>query len=253
MKILITNDDGIDAPGIQALWDCASTLLADHSPEIFVVAPDRGRSECSHSVTSGPLKLNCVRPNWYSLNGTPVDCVRVAMTTLVPDPVMVFSGINAGANLGVNLMVSGTYAAARETVVHGVPAMAISHYRRPDIPKTWDHAVRWLGPTMQQFAATAQSYTDKYGAGIKEHIPSNQPAPLWNVNLPAIDPLSEPPPVVECEVDRCPIERCASREGDIVSFELDFHGRPRSEGTDVDRCFAGCLTISKLSAHNLGD
>ncbi|NNE00674.1 MAG: 5'/3'-nucleotidase SurE [Pirellulaceae bacterium] len=236
MRILITNDDGIDAPGLQALWKTVHHALADRSPQVVVVAPDRCRSECGHSVTAArPLRLREVSPGWYSLDGTPVDCVRVALTTVMPGPTLTLSGINAGANLGVNLMVSGTFAAAREAAVHQIPAMAVSHYRRPDVPRTWDHTPQWVEATLREFVA-------KIDADPTSH-------PLWNVNLPAIDPTGKTPSVRWCDVDRCPITRTATQDAEHVSFDLDFHGRPRKEGTDVDCCFSGYLTISEVSPH----
>lgn len=233
MKILLTNDDGIDAPGLTAMWESVRLAFADMAIEAIVVAPDRGRSECGHSVTGGrPLILKETKANWFSVDGTPVDCVRVALTTLMPEPTFVLSGINAGANLGVNLMVSGTFAAAREAAVHQVPAMAVSHYRRPDVPKTWEHTPRWIQQTLREFA---------------EHAQVSREATLWNLNLPAIDPDSDTPPLKWCDVDQCPIERKSKREGEQVSFELDFHNRARAEGTDVDLCFSGFMTISDVS------
>ncbi len=240
MKIILTNDDGIDAPGLQALWDSVQYALAEHSPEIMVVAPDRGRSECGHSVTQDrPLVIQCVEPNWYSVDGTPVDCVRVAMTTLMPEPTMLISGINQGANLGVNLFVSGTFAAAREAALHKIPAASISQYRRPDVPKTWDHCRDWLATILGELANNAKSVDD-------------QKSLLWNINLPAthaikVDEHPPMPPIQWCPVDRCPIPRHAKREGDSVTFDLDFHGRPRQSGSDVDHCFSGQMTISKVS------
>ncbi|QDT09945.1 5'/3'-nucleotidase SurE [Planctomycetes bacterium K23_9] len=242
MKIVLTNDDGIDAPGLQALCRSVTEALADYSPEIIVVAPDRGRSECGHSVTqTRPLTLRSVKPNWYSVDGTPVDCVRVALNALMPETDLVFSGINQGANLGVNLTVSGTFAAAREAAMIGLPAMAVSHYRHPDYPKSWDHCSRWLRETLQQFAAQTVSARDN--CQTPESATSGS---LWNVNLPAIDPNAAPS-IHECEIDQCPIPRTVKRDGSLVSFELDFHGRPRQPGRDVAACFAGNMTISKLS------
>ena len=236
MRILLTNDDGIDAPGLAALAQSVQLTFADAQCEIFVVAPDRGRSECSHSVTGDrPLVLKEVKENWFSVDGTPVDCVRVALTTLMPSPTFVLSGINAGANLGVNLMVSGTFAAAREAAVHQVSAMAISHYRRPDVPKTWDHTHRWLQSMLHTFAKHVETNRDK--------------TTLWNLNLPAIDPNSETPLVKWCEVDQCPIERKSKQDGELVSFELDFHKRARVVGTDVDLCFSGFTTVSDVAPH----
>ncbi len=222
MRVLLTNDDGIDAPGIRTLWDSVRHALGD--VEITVVAPDRQRSECGHSVTSHrPLSICEVQKHWYSVDGTPVDCVRVALTTLVCEPTMVISGINAGANLGVDLLSSGTYAAAREAAIHSIPAMAISHYRRPDVPRSWEHAPGWLTTTLEDFL---------------HRIDADDACCLWNVNLPAIDPQSDPPERQWCDVDRCPLDRSARRDQQRVSFESDFHARPRKSGTDVDRCFA---------------
>ena len=249
MRVLLTNDDGIEAPGIQALWESVHHAFADQSIEVIVVAPDRPRSECSHGVTSGPKRINEIRPGWFSVDGTPVDCVRVAINTVAVDPMIVFSGINAGANLGVNLMVSGTFAAAREAATHQIPAMAISHYRRPGIAKTWAHAPAWLKPTLQEFAE--HEYI-KRGSVNRESVNKDRSGcPLWNVNLPALDPGSDCPPMTRCNIDPCPIKRTAVRTDNVVEFELDFHNRPRIDGSDVDRCFSGDLTISELSPYFL--
>lgn len=249
LNILLTNDDGIDAPGIQALAVSVKHALELHRPEqphqIIVVAPDRCRSECGHSIeTSRPLTLTTVRENWHSVDGTPVDCIRVARYAMGIQPDVVFSGINAGANLGVNLMVSGTFAAAREASLLGIPAMAASHYRHPQIPKTWEHTPQWLAQTIGEFLTMV----------IDQRSDSTDPlwaAPLWNVNLPAIDPNPRKvPPVVHCEVDRCPIDRTGTvgEEGKI-QFELDFHARPREQGRDVQHCFDGQITVSKIGVH----
>ncbi|QEF96937.1 5'-nucleotidase SurE [Stieleria maiorica] len=245
LRILLTNDDGIDAPGIHALHESVRHALQMHRPhedvEIIAVAPDRCRSECGHSiVTSHPLTIKSVRENWYSVDGTPVDCIRVAHYAMDFQPDIVFSGINAGANLGVNLMISGTFAAAREACLLGIPAMAASHYRRPDVPRTWDHTPIWLEQTIGEFLRAAAEPCDDHRA-----------PPLWNVNLPAVSPdLAEIPERTECDVDRCPIDRTGRIEpGGRVRFELDFHGRPREPGRDVQHCFDGRITISKLGVH----
>ena len=234
MRILLTNDDGIDAPGLQALWESIHHAFESEIVEVAVVAPDRGRSECGHSVTSGrPLSVKETRPGWFSVDGTPVDCVRVALGVVVNEPTMVISGINAGANLGVDLLCSGTFAAAREAALHQIPAMAVSHYRRPDVQRSWEHTPRWLKATLLAFHARV---SENSCSGV-----------LWNVNLPAIDPLSEPPPQLWCPVDRKPIARQANQKDSTVSFESDFHSRPRERGSDVDHCFAGSITISELN------
>lgn len=243
MHVLLTNDDGIDAPGLQALFQSV-TRLVRAADRITVVAPDRGRSECGHSVTTGRcLVTREVRGGWFSLDGTPVDCVRATRAAIAPDIDAVVSGINAGANLGIDLLVSGTFAAAREAAVQGLPAMAVSHYRRPDVPKTWDHCADWLIDTMAGFLDRAR----QFGGVDCDPI-------LWNVNLPAVDPAGGIPRRVECRVDHHPMERTGTMvplPGDQAAHEVplrsEFHQRPRGEGSDVDRCFGGNITISHLS------
>ncbi len=121
--ILLTNDDGIDAEGLKAL-ESAFQDLAD----IVVVAPDQERSAVSHGLTlHSPLSLKEIKPSHYIVNGTPADCVILALRQLfVQFPDMVVSGINHGANLGDDIMYSGTVAAAREASRHGIPSMAVS-------------------------------------------------------------------------------------------------------------------------------
>lgn len=248
MHLLLTNDDGIDAPGLRALF-AAVAAVVEPGDRITVVAPDRGRSECGHSVTTGrPLVCKVVEAGWFSLDGTPVDCVRASRAAIASDVDAVISGINAGANLGVDLLVSGTFAAAREAAVQGLPAMAVSHYRRPDVPKTWHHCAEWLAHTMAEFLDSARSHAGKPHAGKQIDVP------LWNVNLPAVDPLGSTPQRLECPVDHHPMERVGDRipfDGDDgthhVAMQSEFHGRPRDQGSDVDLCFGGCITISRLS------
>lgn len=243
MKILLTNDDGIDAPGLAALYDAIETNFGD-LVELVVVAPDRGRSECGHSVTTGrPLKVIEQRPGWFSVDGTPVDCVRATTSTISPKIHAAISGINAGANLGVDLMVSGTFAAAREASIQGLPAIAVSHYRRPEIAKTWDHVGAWLNETLGEFLALAADFSN--GPNVAQQR-SPEP-PLWNVNLPATNPIESEPPRVWCDVDRSPMTRTGQMVGQELSMQSEFHGRPRRPGSDVDRCFAGAITVSRLT------
>ncbi len=244
MKILLVNDDGIDAPGLVSLHESVTAAVRLHhqsDTSIIVVAPDRGRSECGHSVTTGrPLVVREPQPNWFSVDGTPVDCVRIALGELARDVDCVISGINAGANLGVDLLVSGTFAAAREAAIQRVPALAVSHYRKPQIPKTWDHAPRWLAPVLRDFLNTA----------AQSAIPQRESTPLWNVNLPAIDSTIEHLPVRVCPVDTNPMRRVYVPEGDGLASRTDFHGRPRDVGSDVTLCFGGHLTLSKLTPNH---
>jgi 5'-nucleotidase len=121
--ILLTNDDGLEAEGIKTL-EAALVDLA----HIIVVAPDQERSAVSHGLTlRTPLSHKEIRSEHYVLNGTPADCVIFALRHLfVRFPDLVISGINHGANLGDDIMYSGTVAAAREASAHGIPSMAVS-------------------------------------------------------------------------------------------------------------------------------
>jgi len=123
MKILISNDDGYLATGINTLTD-ALELVAD----VVVVAPDRNRSAASSSLTlDRPLRVSRVGENRYSVDGTPSDCVHLALTGFLEDePDLVVSGINHGANLGDDVIYSGTVAAAMEGRFLGLPTMAVS-------------------------------------------------------------------------------------------------------------------------------
>jgi len=123
MKILISNDDGYHAPGIRCL---AQNLAA--VAEITVVAPERDRSGASNSLTLDyPIRVNMADNGFYRVDGTPTDCVHLAITGLLEEePDMVVSGINAGANLGDDVLYSGTVAAAMEGRFLGLPAMAVS-------------------------------------------------------------------------------------------------------------------------------
>jgi len=127
MNILLTNDDGIYAPGLRVLWQ---SLCQEH--QVFVVAPDVERSAIGHAITiHSPIQVKKIRDNGrffgYALSGTPADCVKIALTDLLEvKPDVVISGINPGANLGVSLYYSGTVSAAREAAICGVPALAVS-------------------------------------------------------------------------------------------------------------------------------
>lgn len=123
MNILISNDDGWQAPGIVALAEAVQSFAS-----IKVVAPDRNRSAASNSLTlMQPIRATQQQPDWYSVDGTPADCVNLALNGLFDwTPDLVISGINTGPNLGDDVLYSGTVAAAIEGYFHGYPAMAFS-------------------------------------------------------------------------------------------------------------------------------
>jgi len=122
MRVLLTNDDGVHSPGLRALEEALSGLA-----ELWVVAPDREQSGTSHAISlSRPLRMHEVAPRRFSVDGTPTDCVYLAMNHLLRDrpPEVVFSGINHGANLADDVTYSGTVAGAEEGAILGVPFCA---------------------------------------------------------------------------------------------------------------------------------
>ncbi|MDI3514242.1 MAG: 5/3-nucleotidase [Rhodocyclaceae bacterium] len=123
MRILVSNDDGYFAPGISALAEALGTL-----GEVTVVAPERDRSGASNSLTlDRPLSLKRTANGFYHVNGTPTDCVHLAVTGMLDHmPDMVVSGVNHGANMGDDTVYSGTVAAATEGFLLGVPSIAVS-------------------------------------------------------------------------------------------------------------------------------
>ncbi|HJR77089.1 MAG TPA: 5'/3'-nucleotidase SurE [Nitrospiraceae bacterium] len=123
IRILVTNDDGVMSPGLQALADGLQGL-----GQIWVVAPDRERTAVAHGVTlHKPLRIHEVGRRRYTVNGTPVDCINLALAKIMSRPPnIVVSGINKGVNLGDDVMYSGTVSAALEGAVLGLPSIAIS-------------------------------------------------------------------------------------------------------------------------------
>ncbi len=147
MKILISNDDGIESPGIKLLAEAVKDL-----GEIYVVAPHRERSTAGHSLTlHKPLRIHSLGNNYFSTSGTPADCVYLGIREIVKGrPDLILSGINRGANLGTDLYYSGTVAAAREGALMNIRSYAFSlvdlHLTIPDAPREemrFDMAAQW--------------------------------------------------------------------------------------------------------------
>lgn len=178
MTIVLTNDDGINAPGLQTL----KKALRDAGHRVAVVAPATNQSGISRAATYH----NAVRVRRvsrieldFAVVGTPVDCVRVALIgQVVPDATLVISGINHGANLGDDIYNSGTVGAAIEAAIHGVPAMAISQQSHPGHFNILDA----LDQTPLDYRATA-----RLGAVIASRLLENPPEGrcVLNVNTPA--------------------------------------------------------------------
>jgi 5'-nucleotidase len=174
--VLLSNDDGHDAPGLLALRDA---LAGDF--DVVVCAPLVNQSAVSHALTLHRiLRLRHISEGCFAIDGTPADCVYTALHAagriLPRAPDLVVSGMNHGANLGRDVIYSGTVAAAREAAQRGIPAMAVSAHPRASLPR----AAALAASVAQRLQATwaARSASDDVEAG---------PAPLLNLNIPAGD------------------------------------------------------------------
>jgi len=149
MRILVTNDDGIDSPGLTVLAEALKAI-----GEVWVVAPDRERTAVAHAVTlHKPLRLHRLAPRTFSVNGTPVDCVNLALLKVMPKPpAIVVSGINKGVNLGDDVLYSGTVSAAMEGTILGLPSIAVSQEGRETFrfPVAADYATRIVRLVLEQ-------------------------------------------------------------------------------------------------------
>jgi len=162
-RILVTNDDGIHSEGIIALSNALATL-----GEVYVVAPAHEMSAASHSLTlMRPLRIEKIDEFHYSVDGTPTDCVTIAMNHILKGrlPDIVFSGINKGGNLGDDVCYSGTVAGALEASIYGLPGIAVSLVKRVDF----------------DFSHSAQFAAELAGKVLKDSLPRGT---VLNVNVP---------------------------------------------------------------------
>src|SRR5690349_9992792 len=169
-RILVSNDDGIASPGIKLLEEIARAA----SPDVWVVAPEQEQSAASHSLTTRrPLRLLEVSERRYAVDGTPTDCVMLAVKHLLRDrrPDLVLSGINAGGNVGEDLTYSGTVAAAMEATLLDIPAIALSQHYLDGDPIPWHTG----GPAAP--AGSRQLQRLPSGAGHMINIQLSAPLP----------------------------------------------------------------------------
>lgn len=228
MKFLVTNDDGIDAPGIEALRR-ATEKIGDG----VIVAPAGPQSGVSHRVTwHEGVRIEPRGDNRYAIHGTPADCTRLGLLRVVPDAKWVLSGINHGGNLGADVHYSGTVAAVREGVLHGWPGIAVSQYRKAGIDIDWERAARWTQPILAELVAKP----------VERGV-------FYNINLPALPADAPDPEVVWCELDPKPLPLNYRHEEETdLYYAGDYNLRHRTPGADVDVCFGGRIaaTIVRL-------
>ncbi len=224
MALILTNDDGIDAPGIRAL----QSALFDQ-PTI-IVAPDRPLSGCSHQLNrSGELVITRRNETEYAVSGMPADCTRVAISYLAPQARWVLSGINAGGNLGADIYVSGTVAAVREAALLRVPGVALSHYIEDHRPIDWAIAARLARRVLTKLMQR------KWVAGR-----------FWNVNLPHLQPGAPEPQIIDCPTCTQPLPTEFRVEDDRFWYIGEYRDRRRDPGADVEVCLSGNISVSEI-------
>ena len=226
MKILLTNDDGIEAPGLRLLAEVVSEFA-----EPIVIAPECEMSECSHCVTTRrELALRSHQPGWYAVDGMPVDCVRIGLTSVCPDVKWVLSGVNDGGNLGVDLFLSGTVAGSREGALMGRSAMALSQYRRGNEPRDWNDL--------------RESLRKVIGGFLEKPVGEGK---FWNINFPAMQDLRADTEIIECGLDPSPLPVVYHVDNERYRYAGVYAERGRVPGRDVDHCFSGSITATRVS------
>lgn len=228
MRILLSNDDGVYAPGLRALAHELATIA-----QLQVMAPDRNQSGSSNSLTlSRPLRVKQLENGHYCVEGTPTDCVHLALTGYLKSPVdIVVSGINEGGNLGDDILYSGTVAAAMEGRSLGLPAIAVSQIRG----------------SIQHYETAAIITKQLISQLQTELVPSQT---IFNVNVPNL-PLED--------VKGIEITRLGSRHGaEPIIADEDPRGRPiywigppgieadAGPGTDFHAISRGYVSITPL-------
>ncbi len=227
MRILISNDDGYLAPGIGALADALSAIA-----DIVVVAPDSNRSGASNSLTlDRPLSVQKAANGFHFVNGTPTDCVHIALSMMADAPPdLVVSGINNGQNMGDDTLYSGTVAAATEAYLFGIPAIAFSQ-----VQSGWAH--------VDAAARVARDIVER--RFDKLELPF-----LFNVNIPNL-PYEQIGPLTPARLGRRHQAEPVIRAQDPRGREIFWIGAPGAcrdagEGTDFHATAQGCVSITPL-------
>jgi len=226
----VSNDDGVHAPGVAALHAALRSV-----GRVTVVAPDRERSASSHSLTLDvPLRANRISDDVVSVEGTPTDCVLLAVKNLLAErPRLVVSGVNRGPNLGHDVSYSGTVAAATEATILGIPAIAVSLDRSPD--GRFDY-----GPAARVAAEMSLLVLER---GLPEGT-------LLNVNVPSI-PLAEIRGVVVTRLGKQVYEDSVVKKTDPRGRSYYWIGGQSStwaveQGTDFAAVGAGFVSVTPI-------
>lgn len=227
MKILVSNDDGYLAPGLAALVNALMPIA-----ELVVVAPDSNRSGSSNSLTlDRPLSVHQADNGFYFVNGTPSDCVHIALTGLLDfRPDLVVSGINQGQNMGDDTLYSGTVAAATEGFLFGIPAIAFSQVERE-----WTY--------VDSAARVARDIVERRFSGLAAPF-------LLNVNIPN-RPYDEMKGIIATRLGKRHVSEKVIRTNDPHGREIFWIGpaglaKDAGEGTDFHATATGYISVTPL-------
>ena len=182
MNILLTNDDGIYAPGLESLY---KLLASRHS--VSIIAPDREQSAVGHGITlNKPLRVQKISVNnafqGYAVSGTPADCIKMGILEILDaKPDMVISGINPGANVGVNINYSGTVAAAKEATLYGILAIAVSIHSRN--VQNYDEAALFV----EELAKDVYANGLPFGTFLNVNIPNRPLKEISGIRISRLD------------------------------------------------------------------
>ena len=236
MHILLSNDDGYLAPGILALYKALQSM-----GRVTVIAPEQNHSGASNSLTlSRPLSIHRVaggeRDGFMFVNGTPTDCVHIAMTGFLDEkPDLVVSGINQGENMGEDVLYSGTVAAAIEGVMFGVPGIAFSQ-----IDRGWDRiddVAKAAHDIVAQALVSHLPHTDGTAPLLNVNIPNRPYADLYRWRVTRLGTRHHSQPVV---IQKSP------RGEDIYWIGPAGDAKDSSEGTDFHAIDDGCISITPM-------
>ncbi|MBO6949561.1 MAG: 5'/3'-nucleotidase SurE [Rhodospirillales bacterium] len=232
-RVLLSNDDGINAPGLKALEDA----IKPHVKELWVCAPETEQSATSHSLTlRRPLRIRHVSENRYAVDGTPTDAVLLGVSKVMDGnrPDLILSGINRGGNLGEDVTYSGTVAAAMEGAMLGIPSVALSQVYEDR------HKVKW---------ATAKNWTPKV---LKQLFKQGWPKGIFiNVNFPDVT-AAKVTGIEVCRQGRRKIGGGLTRGVDPRGDEYFWVGPQRDEdkylkGTDLAASIEGKVSVTPLA------
>lgn len=235
LRALLTNDDGIDAPGLAALESTVKGLGFDY----WIVAPAEPVSECGHRVTTRePLRFEQRGQGRFAVFGTPADCVRVALRYLCPKhnwtPDWTFSGINYGGNMGVDVFISGTAAAARESAILDVPSIALSNYRITGQEVPWKLTATWAAKVIEELLKAPRSKEKSF----------------WNVNFPISKDPESVPERIHCQRSQCPLPVRFEETEEGLQYTGVYSQRESEPGSDVAVCFGGKISVSSVGIHS---